>query len=374
MCAIQIRPSTDNDIERIMSMFDNSRRLMRASGNLNQWINGYPSREIIQSDIRNGHSFIATEGGKIVGTFAFIIGRDPTYEHIEDGRWDNDARPYGTIHRMARAENAHGIFEASINWCRQQTTSLRIDTHEDNDAMKYLIKRHRFSYKGVIYLADGSPRLAYQMLKTGVLCEPLKNEIETSILPRYESFDDAHKRDHAESVIRNSIKLAQHYDVDINMVYTIAAYHDLGLCEGRERHHIVSGEIMMNDSRLRQWFSEDDLKLMAEAIEDHRASSGNAPRSIYGKIVAEADRDIEPMKILRRTVQYGLSNYPELDKEQQWHRFLEHLHEKYADGGYLKLWLPESDNAAKLAELRRIIKDKKPLREYFEEFFNQSAS
>ncbi|MBO7490145.1 MAG: HD domain-containing protein [Bacteroidales bacterium] len=240
--------------------------------------------------------------------------------------------------------------------------------------MKYLIKKHGFSYKGVIHLADGSPRLAYQLLKTGVLCEPLKNEIEISILPRYESFDDAHKRDHAESVIRNSIKLAQHYDVDINMVYTIAAYHDLGLCEGRERHHIVSGEIMMNDSRLWQWFSEDDLKLMAEAIEDHRASSGNAPRSIYGKIVAEADRDIEPIKILRRTVQYGLSNYPELDKEQQWHRFLEHLNEKYADGGYLKLWLPESDNAAKLAELRRIIKDKKPLREYFEEFFNQSAS
>ena len=125
----------------------------------------------------------------------------------------------------------------------------------------------------------------------------------------------------------------------------------------------------MSDSNLRKWFSDSELHLMAEAIEDHRASSGNAPRSIYGKIVAEADRDIEPLKIIQRTIQYGLSHYPELDKEGHWQRTLEHLHEKYAEGGYLKLWLPESDNATKLAELRRIIADEKELRKHFEHFF-----
>lgn len=199
----------------------------------------------------------------------------------------------------------------------------------------------------------------------------LKQYIEQHILPRYAAFDSAHQRDHAETVIRNSLQLALHYDVDSNKVYTIAAYHDLGLCEGRERHHIVSGQILMGDRQLRQWFSESDLTLMAEAIEDHRASGDNAPRSIYGKIVAEADRDIEPLKIIQRTVQYGLSHYPELDKEGHWHRTLEHLHEKYAEGGYIKLWLPESGNAAKLAELRRIIADEKELRRHFEHYFTE---
>ena len=369
MKSLQIRPSSPNDIDKIMSMFDNSRRLMRASGNVNQWINGYPSRELIYNDIHNGHSFIVSDEDNIVGTFAFIIGRDPTYEHIDGIGWDDDTHPYGTIHRMAKAADGHGIFASSINWCRSQITSLRIDTHADNAEMKHLIAKHGFAYKGIIHIADGSPRLAYQMLPTGIFGEPMKKEIETHILPRYEAFDDAHKRDHVETVIRNSLKLAQHYDVDINKVYAIAAYHDLGLCEGRERHHIVSGEILMSDSNLRKWFSDSELHLMAEAIEDHRASSGNAPRSIYGKIVAEADRDIEPLKIIQRTIQYGLSHYPELDKEGHWQRTLEHLHEKYAEGGYLKLWLPESDNATKLAELRRIIADEKELRKHFEHFF-----
>jgi uncharacterized protein len=197
----------------------------------------------------------------------------------------------------------------------------------------------------------------------------MKSYIDKSILPRYTSFDEAHKRDHAETVIRNSLQLAQHYDIDINKVYTIAAYHDLGLCEGRERHHIVSGEILKNDINLRKWFSENDFKFMAEAIEDHRASSKSEPRSIYGRIVAEADRDIEPLKIIKRTVQYGLSHYPELDKESHWHRTLEHLHEKYAEGGYLKLWLPESENAAKLAELRQILSNENDLRSLFEKYF-----
>ena len=199
----------------------------------------------------------------------------------------------------------------------------------------------------------------------------LKQHIEQHILPRYAAFDSAHRRDHAETVIDNSLKLAEHYDVDINKVYTIAAYHDLGLCEGRERHHIVSGQILMGDKQLRQWFSESELSLMAEAIEDHRASSNASPRSIYGKIVAEADRDIEPLKIIQRTVQYGLGHYPGLDKEGHWHRTLEHLHEKYGEGGYMKLWLPESDNAAKLAELRRIIGDEKELRLHFEHYFRE---
>lgn len=199
----------------------------------------------------------------------------------------------------------------------------------------------------------------------------LQEYVEQHILPRYDHFDLAHRRDHALTVIRQSLALAAHYDVDHNMVYAIAAYHDTGLAEGREQHHLVSGRIIRDDARLRQWFDEGQITVMAEAAEDHRASSDHEPRSIYGKIVAEADRDIEPLTIIRRTVQYGRSHYPDLDREQQWCRTLEHLHQKYADGGYLKLWIPESPNAQRLEQLRAIIRDEVQLRTIFDTLYNQ---
>ena len=197
----------------------------------------------------------------------------------------------------------------------------------------------------------------------------MKHYIETEIIPRYETFDKAHRTDHVRQVIAESLKLASYYEVDECMVYTIAACHDIGLCEGREYHHLVSGRLMRADERLREWFTEEEIEIMAQAVEDHRASLDHAPRSIYGRIVAEADRLIEPMTVLLRTVQYGLSHYPELDKEQHYQRYCEHLQEKYAEGGYLRLWIPESDNAARLAELRALIADEARKREAFEQIY-----
>ena len=197
----------------------------------------------------------------------------------------------------------------------------------------------------------------------------LQAYIETAILPRYKGFDPAHRTDHALQVIAESLKLAKHYVVDKRMVYAIAAYHDIGLCEGRERHHLVSGRLVREDKNLRKWFTEEEIEVMAQAVEDHRASLDHAPRSIYGRIVAEADRLIEPMTVLLRTVQYGLSHYPELSKEQHYQRYCEHLQEKYAEGGYLKLWIPESDNASRLAELRALIADEARKREAFEQIY-----
>ena len=193
--------------------------------------------------------------------------------------------------------------------------------------------------------------------------------IEQEILPRYDHFDAAHQRNHAEEVIERSMALAQHYDVDENMVYAIAAYHDTGLCEGRDTHHHVSGRIIREDKSLHEWFDEDQIEVMAQAVEDHRASSGHEPRSIYGKIVAEADRLTTPEKVIRRTIQFGLDHYPELDKEGQFQRFKAHLLEKYSDTGYLRLWIPESDNATRLEELRKIIRDESKMREAFEQTF-----
>ena len=190
--------------------------------------------------------------------------------------------------------------------------------------------------------------------------------IEQEILPRYDHFDAAHQRNHADEVIERSLALAEHYEMDENMVYAIAAYHDTGLCEGRDTHHLVSGRIIREDQKLRDWFTEAQIETMAQAAEDHRASSGHEPRSIYGKIVAEADRLILPEKVIHRTIQFGLDHHPELDKEGQYQRFREHLIEKYSDTGYLRLWLPESENAARLEDLREIIRDESKMREKFE--------
>lgn len=201
----------------------------------------------------------------------------------------------------------------------------------------------------------------------------LHDYIENSIVPQYEFFDMAHRTGHVRQVIDESLKLVQHYAVDVRLVYTIAACHDIGLCEGREHHHLVSGRLIRTDEHLREWFSEAEIELMAQAAEDHRASNEHTPRSIYGRIVAEADRLINPIQILRRTIQYGLSHYPELSKEQHYHRYCKHLQEKYAEGGYLKLWIPESSNVSRLKDLRKIIADEPQRRAAFEQLFGEEV-
>ena len=203
--------------------------------------------------------------------------------------------------------------------------------------------------------------------------EALKNYIEQEILPRYDHFDAAHRRDHAEQVMRESVRLAAQHGAREELSYTIAAYHDTGLVAGRELHHIHSGEIIRSDQHLRKWFTEEEIALMAEAAEDHRASSDRAPRTIYGQIVAEADRTIDPLTILKRTVQYGLTHYPSYDREEHYRRFLDHLLEKYAEGGYLRLWIPDPEKEARLQELRDLIRNREELRATFDEIFNQET-
>ncbi len=199
----------------------------------------------------------------------------------------------------------------------------------------------------------------------------LKAYIEEEILPRYDAFDKGHQRDHALTVIRQALDLATYYDVDPELVYAAAAYHDTGLCEDRKTHHLVSGRIIRSDTRLREWFTPAQIETIAQAAEDHRASSDHDPRTIYGRLIAEADRQIVPETVIRRCIQYGLANYPELDREGHWRRTVEHLEEKYAEGGYLQLWIPESPNATRLAALRAIIRDKALLRQFFERIFEE---
>ena len=192
--------------------------------------------------------------------------------------------------------------------------------------------------------------------------------VEEVIVPRYDGFDAAHSRSHVETVIGQSLQIydlltEQGMELNLNMVYAIAAFHDLGLCEGRDLHHLVSGRIVRGDELLRKWFDFEQIEVMAQAVEDHRASAKNPPRSIYGRIVAEADRVIDTETIIERTILYGLQHYKDFSFEEQVQRCVDHLREKYGDGGYLKLQFENSPNAQRLEELRVIIRDEQRLRE-----------
>ena len=198
--------------------------------------------------------------------------------------------------------------------------------------------------------------------------------IERSILPRYASFDKAHSMEHVTGVIRRSLDIARRAGANLDMVYAIAAYHDLGLEGPRAIHHLTGGKILQADARLKRWFSPEQIKIMKEAVEDHRASASHEPRSIYGKIVAEADRDLEPMVVFRRTVQFGLSRYPEKPKEEQWRRFMEHMEQKYSASGYIRLWMRNSPNEEKLRQIRQLIAAPTELRKIFDQLFSEEAT
>lgn len=197
--------------------------------------------------------------------------------------------------------------------------------------------------------------------------------VEKNILPQYTAFDKAHGLGHVVRVVRRSLDLARITGANIDMAYTIAAYHDLGMSGPRAIHHLTGGKILARDARLKRWFTPEQIKIMKEAVEDHRASASHAPRSIYGKIVAEADRDLDADIVFRRAIQFGLANYPEMDHEHHWLRFKQHMDSKYSESGYIRLWIANSDNERKLNALRSIINDAERLRTAFERLYREET-
>ena len=184
--------------------------------------------------------------------------------------------------------------------------------------------------------------------------ESLKQYIEREVIPRYAAFDKAHREDHARMVIDRALTMGKAYDINEELLYTAAACHDLGLAIDRKTHHLESGKAIRQDARLAEWFTREQIETIAH--------------------VAEADRMIDPVTIIRRTVQYGMAHYPELDQEGHWRRTLEHLHEKYAEGGYLHLLIPGSPNEKPLAELRAIIRDTPRLKAIFETLYQEETN
>ncbi len=155
----ETRPTDMTDIMRVMSA---ARGIMRQAGNLHQWINGYPSEEAIIADMEKRGSYVVEEDGRIVGYFAFLPSPEPTYGRIDGGAWLDDTRTYHVVHRIASYPEVHGIFNFIMDFCFSQDANIRIDTHRDNSIMQHVIDKYGFVYCGIIYLANGDERLAYQ--------------------------------------------------------------------------------------------------------------------------------------------------------------------------------------------------------------------
>ncbi len=160
MKMIRIRHTEFSDVDAVLAVFDVARTFMRACGNMEQWTNGYPSRQTVCDDIRRGAGYVVECDGELAGTFAFVEGADPNYGVI-DGRWP-DERPYGTIHRLASSGRMRGIADLCLEFCMTRGVNIRIDTHADNAPMLAWIARSGFEYCGVVWMADGTPRRAFQ--------------------------------------------------------------------------------------------------------------------------------------------------------------------------------------------------------------------
>ena len=156
-----IRPAKYEDLDTVMKIYTTARKYMADHGNATQWPDSYPDREMLQEDIQSGQLFVDVEDHKIHGVFAFIIGPDATYSHLENGSWKNDDL-YGTIHRIASDGAVKGVFRRCFEFCEGRISNLRIDTHRDNHTMRHLIEKNGFEPCGIIHVRDQTPRIAYQ--------------------------------------------------------------------------------------------------------------------------------------------------------------------------------------------------------------------
>lgn len=158
-----IRQTRQEDFEVVKSIYEEARRYMRENGNPSQWAGGYPSDDIISDDIASNISYVCIDDNQIVGVFCYFHGIDSTYIKIYEGMWIND-KPYGVVHRIASNSHKKGVASFCLNWAFNQCNNLKIDTHRDNIVMQRLLNKNGFVSCGIIYLEDGSERIAYQKI------------------------------------------------------------------------------------------------------------------------------------------------------------------------------------------------------------------
>lgn len=183
----------------------------------------------------------------------------------------------------------------------------------------------------------------------------LVDYIESTIIPEYKAFDRAHQPDHVFQVIQNSLDIAKDFETDKDIVYAVAAYHDLGLKYGRKGHEAASRKLVESDSTLKEFFTDEEISIIGEAAEDHRSSLAYEPRSLYGKIISEADRDVNFERLLSRTISFSLDHYPDFVKQETYDQVYAHMIEKYGPNGRIKLWLAYKPNVVNLEKVHAIL-------------------
>lgn len=164
---MEIRKSTPEDLEQIMALFASAREFMRESGNPDQWDPSYPSREIIEADMAAGTSYVCLDEGKIVATFCFSLQREPAYEKMEEGAWQND-QPYGVVHRITADRHTRGVGSYCLQWCARQCGNIRVATHRKNLPMQRCLERNGYLRCGRMHKADGSERIAFHWVRESI--------------------------------------------------------------------------------------------------------------------------------------------------------------------------------------------------------------
>ncbi len=189
--------------------------------------------------------------------------------------------------------------------------------------------------------------------------DEIREHIENNVFPEYQKNEPAHNLSHIKYVIDRSFKFAQTVpNINYDIVYVVAAYHDIGHHIDPKKHELVSAEIMQKDQELKKFFSEDELKIIKEAIEDHRASSDHEPRSIYGKIVSTADRNNSVNSCLERSYFYGKKLHPEYSDDELFNRAYEHLKQKFGENGYAKFFFKDEEYEKLLTDIRKLLSNK----------------
>lgn len=189
--------------------------------------------------------------------------------------------------------------------------------------------------------------------------QELVEYIENEIFPLYHRNDEGHGINHIKTVIKKSLELAKNRDVNLDMVYTIAAYHDIGLFIDRKTHEIRSAEIFMEDQKIKEWFTAEERTIMKEAIEDHRASSDHKPRSIYGMIVSTADRTITSIDNMIERTYFAIKRKKiDLSEKEQIEAIYQHLTEKFGENGYAKIYLEDQEYENAIHQLRKALLNK----------------
>lgn len=198
----------------------------------------------------------------------------------------------------------------------------------------------------------------------------IKRYVESDILPQYSSFDAAHNGSHVRKVIQTSLNLAKRHSADCEMAYVIAAFHDLGMKYGRVDHAYHSGRILQKDKYINHMFTEMQMSIMVEAVEEHGSSHKTEPHTIYGKIIAQADRSLDIDMMVERAIGYGLANYPQYTNEEQCDRAIEYLQGKYGVNGRVKLWINDKEDMKRLNKVQSAVMDSGQMRKVCEKYLD----